>query len=330
MTENFIEVRKSPFVFIKHLVIIEFIFAVFPLFAMQLFDLQSVYERISSSGSISYTFFLVLAFTTIQVLVLCLVFLGWYLPVYQIDNEQIIHRRANIFFDRVLVNTGSIYNIKVRFGPLGRRLDYGTLILSSTLDTEKVQVKDIPKPNYYRKLIDDFRRGASPLVDRVEIEERPVNVLIANGESHRVEFKSSLYWDYREGKVNKHLSGPVMKTVSAFLNTSGGILLIGVSDEGDILGLEADFKAMKKPNSDGFELVFNNAFNQTIGVEFRQFVEVQFPEVGGQQVCMVRVVPATEPAYLKNKGQEEFYIRAGNASQPLSVSKATDYIQKHF
>jgi predicted HTH transcriptional regulator len=159
---------------------------------------------------------------------------------------------------------------------------------------------------------------------------KDVHELIAGGENQYVEFKSSLLWDYHQQKVNKKLYEPVMKNLSAFMNTTGGALLIGVDDDGRILGLQEDIKTLKKPNIDGFENVFNMAFNKMIGVEFRHFIDLTFPEVDDQTVCLVSVKPANQPVYLVHQGQEAFYIRAGNASQPLSVSTATSYIQNHF
>lgn len=67
-----------------------------------------------------------------------------------------------------------------------------------------------------------------------------------------------------------------------------------------------------------------------IGVEFRQFVTVTFPEIDDAIICRATVFPSNELAYLQYKGDERFYIRAGNASQPLPVSKATNYIGSHF
>ena len=60
--------------------------------------------------------------------------------------------------------------------------------------------------------------------------------------------------------MNKNLSIPIIKNVAAFMNTAGGTLLVGINDDGKVLGLDADYAVMKKPNTDGFELIFNNAF----------------------------------------------------------------------
>jgi predicted HTH transcriptional regulator len=159
---------------------------------------------------------------------------------------------------------------------------------------------------------------------------RPAHELIAGGENQHVEFKSSFIWDYHRQTRNKDLYEPVMKNITAFMNTRGGAVLIGVGDDGETLGLGPDLKTLRKPNVDGFENVFNMAFNKMIGAEFRQYVDVTFPTVDAETICLVTVRPSREPVYMVHKGTEKFYIRAGNASQPLSMSKATKYIQSHF
>ena len=107
-------------------------------------------------------------------------------------------------------------------------------------------------------------------------------------------------------------------------------MLIGVGDDGEILGLEPDYQAMRKPDRDGFENVFNMAFDKMIGVEYRRFVDISFPELEGQQICVVTVRPSSQPAYLLCKGTEAFYIRVGNGSRALPTSKAINYVREHF
>jgi predicted HTH transcriptional regulator len=153
---------------------------------------------------------------------------------------------------------------------------------------------------------------------------------VTGGERQHVEYKSSLVWDYHQQRANKALHQPVMKTLAAFMNSSGGFLLIGVDDDGNVLGLEPDFQTLRKPNVDAFETAFNMAFNKMIGVEFRQFVDVAFSELDEKPICVLWVRPSTHPAFLTDKGNEKFYIRAGNASQSLTISQANRYIQRHF
>jgi len=57
----------------------------------------------------------------------------------------------------------------------------------------------------------------------------------------------------------------VVKTVAGFMNAMSGTLLIGVDDEGQVLGLDNDFKITQKGNKDGFELWLTNTFMNCLG-----------------------------------------------------------------
>ena len=217
---------------------------------------------------------------------------------------------------------------------MGKRLNYGNLLLKRNDSGDAAIIKNIPSPNDLVVTLNDMfstpHVGILPTGKQESREAKLPPALIAGGENQFVEFKASLIWDYHREVANKELYTPVMKNIVAFLNSDGGDVLIGVSDDGELLGLEPDLSTMNKGNYDGFENIFNMAFNKMIGVEYRTYVTVTFPEVDGINICRVTVAPSTEPAYLQYKGDERFYIRAGNASQPLPVSKATKYVQTHF
>ena len=86
---------------------------------------------------------------------------------------------------------------------------------------------------------------------------------IKGGENDYVEFKSSLRWDYEQGNVNKLMEHIIAKTIAAFMNSEGGKLFIGVSDAGEILGIEKDYATLK--NKDGFLLQLTQVVNQYLG-----------------------------------------------------------------
>ena len=328
MNRDEISIRKTPFQFLKWLVTIEFFFALLPFLILLLANIRQSYEGSGLAGTVSYNLLVAIGMTTIQVLIIGISFVAWYFPVYQIQRDKILLLRSNLFEDKVIAETRNIASIKIRQGGLGRRLDYGTLVINREGTEASAYIKNIANPATYARMIEDLiePETVSPALP----EPRPVIELIAAGEGQYVEFKSSLMWDYRRQVVNKALYEPVMKNIVGFMNSTGGTLLIGIDDDGAVLGLEADYQVMKKPDSDGFENVFNMAFNKMIGVEYRRFVDVAFPQIEGKEVCAVSVRPASWPAYLRAKGSEAFYVRAGNASQPLSVSQAARYIQDKF
>lgn len=321
-------IRKSPFVFLKQLAAIEFFFALLPIFVATITSLQENYEASGLANTVSYSLLTASIFAILQILIIVMLFISWYAPAYHITPRKIVYQRSPFMEDQELL-TGTIYDIKLRQGPLARRFDYGTLIIHSTGSAGDQRIKDIPNPRHYRQLLLEIAKKEPEPATRVRTTT-DIATIIKEGEGQFIEYKSSLMWDYRRQAVNKDLYEPVMKNLAAFMNSSGGILLIGVDDDGQILGLEADLRSMRKANVDGFENIFSQAFNTMIGVEFRQQIEITFPDIDGRTICAILVSSSPEPAFLTFKGTESFYIRAGNASQPLTISQAARYIQKRF
>ena len=159
--------------------------------------------------------------------------------------------------------------------------------------------------------------------------------LIVEGESSELEFKSSFRWDYLEGKVNRDLEKVILKSIAAFSNAGGGILLIGVADEGDILGLEQDYASLRG-NRDGFELHLRNLLNQNFGKVFAtSCLSIDFAKSGEYEICKVEVKRGERPVFLEftdKNGQKtkKFFVRSGNSSQELQIDEASAYIKSRF
>jgi hypothetical protein len=177
-------------------------------------------------------------------------------------------------------------------------------------------------------LVSEKKEETSILADGTKLN---IAELIRNGENEKVEFKSSLSYDYQKNNKSRDVELSVAKSVAAFLNSDGGYLFIGVKDNKTILGIEKDFSLLKKASKDAFELHFTNIVNKYIGAENRPCVTMRFAKIAGKTVSIV-IVPKRGPreVYLTLEGQPFFYIRSGNSSQPLDVKQATTYIKEHW
>lgn len=163
-----------------------------------------------------------------------------------------------------------------------------------------------------------------------EIANVPILDLIKNGESGTVEFKSSLLWDYKNQKPSKDVKMVVAKTVSSFMNSNGGILLVGISDDGTILGLKEDLAVLHK-SRDEFERTFKSLINTYLNKMCGAFVNMKFEKVDGKELAVIYVKRSTRPVYFKSEGRkEEFYIRLGNSCEPLDMSEANLYIKDQW
>ena len=153
-----------------------------------------------------------------------------------------------------------------------------------------------------------------------------IKSLIQQGECQNVEFKSSLRWDYKENTVNKKLEFVIAKTLCGFLNSDGGVLIIGVDDDGNVLGLDKDYNTLNKRDKDGFQLALNNVINNYLGKDI--WVDIRIVSCDDKEVCVVEAKPSKRSVFIKNEGREEFYIRRGSATTPLSFSEMEKYISE--
>jgi hypothetical protein len=149
---------------------------------------------------------------------------------------------------------------------------------------------------------------------------------ISAGESDTVEFNMALRWDFQQSMVNKALEKVAARTVAAFMNRNGGTLVIGVSDEGQIVGLDADYATLgTRKNSDGWEQGLRNVLNTYLSEEVAALVGCTFSQAEGKTVAVLRADPAHRPIYLFDGNAAEFYVRSGNTTQQLDVKQANGY-----
>ncbi|MBA7524166.1 hypothetical protein ES705_16303 [subsurface metagenome] len=155
---------------------------------------------------------------------------------------------------------------------------------------------------------------------------------IHQGEGQQVEFKSSLRWDIKIQDVNKKLEYMIVKTISGFLNSKGGIILIGVNDRQEIVGLEGDYKSLKKPNRDGFQLHLSQIISKYIKEKFCSFWSTEFIQIDKKDVCIVIVNKSQEPCYTRSfdKRNEFFYVRIESSTRAMEISDAISYIKHNF
>ena len=161
--------------------------------------------------------------------------------------------------------------------------------------------------------------------------DEQVAALISQGESATLEFKSSARWDIQQNQVNKALEAVVVKTVAAFLNSEGGTLLIGVDDHGNILGLQHDYQTLaKKPDRDGYENWLTTKLLGEFGKDCSPLIHISFHPLNNKEICQVAVNRAPKPCFVKDKGDEVLFIRAGNSTRQLNSRETVEYAKQHW
>ncbi len=154
--------------------------------------------------------------------------------------------------------------------------------------------------------------------------------LISDGEGPTLEFKQRVRSNQPAGSSDKVLESVVVKTAAGFMNAHGGVLVIGVDDNGNPVGLDRDLDTLPKPNLDGYELFLRNLLNPAVGTDLCARISIEFPTVGETQVCTLRMPAAPRAVWVKNGNDKVLYVRSGNSTRPLDGEQAHRYITTHW
>lgn len=157
-------------------------------------------------------------------------------------------------------------------------------------------------------------------------EQTSTMELIRQGETDHVEFKSSLRWNVHTSKKDQAIEHACLKTLAAFMNAEGGTLLIGVKDDGEVLGLSSD----QFQNDDKMLLHITKLINSRISPLHSQFVNLYIEEIKNKKVLRADCEAATIPAYLSFQNEDHFYVRTGPSTTSLNIRKVYDYIRMRY
>ncbi len=152
--------------------------------------------------------------------------------------------------------------------------------------------------------------------------------LIKGGEGEHLEFKASVRWDFRQEKPNRALEAVIAKTLVGFMNHRGGSLLIGVTDDGEVVGLEHDYQTLKHKDRDGFERCITDIVTTRMGVELCAFIHCVFYEIKGKDVCRVIVEPSPSAVYLQEGKTSKYFLRTGNGTRELDAREAMAHMTR--
>ena len=161
-------------------------------------------------------------------------------------------------------------------------------------------------------------RGENDATNEIDLQS-----IITHGENQDVEFKSTLRWNIHANQMGKEIEIAWMKTVVAFLNSEGGTLLVGVADDGEIVGTELD----KFKNDDKYLLHVNMSIKDFLGVEYATHISFDLIEAGRKKVLYVNCKAFDDAVFLKNGNEDEFYVRFGSSSKKLTTKEVLGYMQ---
>ena len=164
----------------------------------------------------------------------------------------------------------------------------------------------------------------------IDEEDEPAEIdkLIEGGESYKLEFKSTIRTNLKTGEKDKRMEKAVLKTIVAFLNSDGGDLLVGVSDDGEKIGVDIE----SFDNPDKMNLHISNLISSQIGDEFIPFIRYRQINYGKRDDGTDRIVvrfsceATSTPVFLKDNKEEIFFVRSGPSSVELTGVDLIKYV----
>lgn len=244
-------------------------------------------------------------------------------------DEEVWNRKAGIVFDHIFASYhddgGSVYEV-ARPAP---ELDVAT----TTLATEPIDIREVTAA-----VVDEIKGDrafaelvAEQFVGRQAFFAVSSEELIEKDEQFDVEFKSTARWNLSEGCRDKRMEDAVVKTIAGFLNTDGGTLLIGVDDEGGVVGLDHDLPLVKPATADGFVNWLTTHLINAITSPAVMRTRARIDRIAGREICRIDVANSSTPVVARMANKDEiFWVRMNNSTRPLSGAEFDEYARDHW
>ena len=184
------------------------------------------------------------------------------------------------------------------------------------------KIFNLSKPIKNEKPIDVEKIKANNFIPSYDCKK-----IIEHGEGEKIEFKSALKWNQHRKCDDIEIIMSILRTVSAFMNSDGGILLVGVNDSGQSIGIDKSFKNFDKAN-----LYFGNKFNQHFESHLSLYCKWDREAIEGKDIMIITVKPSPQPVHFNpgNNVPSEFWIRQGARKTQLDSKDIIPYISNRF
>ncbi len=170
----------------------------------------------------------------------------------------------------------------------------------------------------YKMLTEEAKTASEPA--------RTLEDLVLSGETSQVEFKAALRMNLHTRQADPRIELSALKTIAGFLNTRGGTLIIGVTDEGTPIGVEEDGFS----SEDKLHQHLDNLIKGRIGPEFTMWIHPRFEEYQDKRVLAVECWESKKPVFVKDGSADRFYIRTGVSTTELTTAQAHEFIKQRF
>jgi type I restriction system adenine methylase HsdM len=225
---------------------------------------------------------------------------------------------------------------------LARKLDAATELLTAFR-------KDLlTKPAFYQDV--ESRTDSFVYELSVSDESNRIKHLLKINETQRIEFKQSFFANvddlgYSFQKSDKEYKNrckeeqyKIVKNIATFLNTDGGTLLIGVTDDSQVCGVDLEMQHIGEIKTEAYIKRLSQNVANFIGGRNNKWLAYSSVEIDSKTIIVVDCQKASKPVLLPIKDKNgafndkptEFMRRTGPRSETLTGYELLEYIDTHF
>ena len=159
----------------------------------------------------------------------------------------------------------------------------------------------------------------------------PISDLIRpDGETRFLEYKSTMRWDVNQGEKAGYIEDSIVKTIAGFANSLyGGTLLVGVTDDGGIYGLEADYATFSKRGERGDHDLWGQHLKNLLdrlGKSAASLVDWEFFTIDGKDICRISIEPSDHQVYETKGDERRFWWRTPVSTERIDNDDERDLI----
>jgi hypothetical protein len=262
----------------------------------------------------------------------------------QINNEFVIHKVASYSFNEQSIIDDlemvelELYNLlNIDVSKIVKEVyHYGLDYEESGEDRESGARRKILATPHFWESLDEYNETNSNYGYKDEAQEEisalDFKDIIEKGESHQVEFKPTLLYNFRTQKGGISVLYIIAKAICGFLNSNGGILFIGVKDSGEVQGLDYDYSLYDSENGrDRILLEIDSLIARYFGVSFKPLINASIEIINEKDVLVVIVEKSDKPVLLKNLRDnvmnKEMFVRMNASTHQLKdIQDIIDYL----
>ena len=225
------------------------------------------------------------------------------------------------------------YSIKLKILAAMERPEHTSSVWDIVSKTNSDEISQLGRLVIAYNAIDGFKLGEEQRKIRehiysllkLDIERQPDQ--IAGGiESQTVEFKTSAA--YPAGGVMrldvKRQMAELVQVICGFLNSTGGRLYIGVSDEGYVRGLANDLEHFG--SLDKLMLELHNSIHKQLGfiAGYANYINIQPEHYGEKTIVSVDIKPLPTPVAANGI----YYERQGSSTEYVPKDKEAEFLRR--